>query len=151
MMLTVRPKSWIGWTYVIQDAARQTVGEVSCGFLSNRGAIRLGADTYAVRPEGFVRGPFRLEGPSGVLARGRKRPLRAAFDIEVGEKRYLLRRTSWLSAEWVLLEGSLRVGSLLRPLLTRRATLEVAAAVPLPVQLLVLWLTVWAWSRQSGS
>ena len=150
-MLTLRPKGWWGGTYLVRDEAQQQVAELSIGFLVEHGRISTSLGDYAVRREGLLRGPFCLESQGGVVARAHKHPLRQIFEIDTADRRYLLRRLSFWSGEYALLDGERKVASLYRPMLLRRAQLAAGADLALPVQLFLLRLMLLVWKRASSS
>ena len=98
-------------------------------------------------------GHFILESLGSVMARAEKlSAFRRSFTIHHEDRRYTLRAKAIFRRTFLLLEGDREVGSLSpEGLFTRRATVDLPQALPLPVKVFIIWLAVILWKRESDS
>jgi hypothetical protein len=147
-MLTMTRKGWLGWDYVVYDEARQPIADLSVGTFGDSGSFSIQGTTYLVQHEGWFGSRFRLERNGAIVARTRNGSKGHAFEIEVGESCYSLGQPSFFSAEYALLDGTRRIGSVVRPSYVRSAQVQVSVETPLAVQVFLLWLVAVLWKWQ---
>jgi hypothetical protein len=147
-MLIMRKQGWLGWSYVVQNGTQQPVADLSVAVFGDSGSFSIQGTRYVVEHEGWLGRRFRLQRDGAIVARTSKGSAGHVFEIEAGEARYSLRQKSFASPEYVVLDGSRRVGSLLRPSYVRSAQVDACAEVPLPVQVFLLWLMALLWKWQ---
>ena len=104
-------------------------------------------------------GSFRLDiGERRLTREGLAVPLRTKlFDtlrvlVEHSGRQYTLRATSALRREFILLDGSTRIGSLSPDgIFTRRADVDLPSTLPLTVRVFIIWLTVMLWKHDEAA
>ena len=148
-MLRMIPK-WFSWTFSVIDGAEPVAHAVDRSWWSDKGELTIEGVTYTARREGVMSGEFVLESTAGVLARATKpSAFRRSLIVEHAGRRYTLRAVSALRREFVLLDGSTRIGSLSpEGIFTRRAAVDLPPALPLTVRVFIVWLTVMLWKHE---
>jgi hypothetical protein len=151
-MLKVIPKSWFSWDFYITDGA-SPLAEIDVSLWREKGVIMFRDSTYEVRREGLMSGAFLLESEGALLARAEKpSAFRRAFEVEFGERFYILRAESAFRRKFLLMDGDREVGRLSPDgIFTRRATADFPESIPLPVKVFLIWLVVILWKRQSDN
>lgn len=147
-MLTMIPKPF-SWTFSVMDGAEPIAHAVNRSWWSDKGEITVQGVTYTARREGVMSGAFVLESTAGVVARALKpSAMRRSLIVEHAGRQYRLRAVSALRREFVLLDGSTRIGSLSpEAIFTRRAAVDLPQTLPLTVRVFIIWLTVMLWKR----
>ena len=98
-------------------------------------------------------GAFILESTAGVVARATKpSSLRRVLIVEHWGCQDTLRAASALRREFILLDGSTRIGSLSpEGIFTRRADVDLPSGLPLTVRVFIIWLTVMLWKHDEAA
>ena len=151
-MLRMIPKRF-SWTFSLMDGAEPVAHSVDLSWWSDKGELTVQGVTYIARREGFMSGAFVLESTAGVLARATKpSAFRRLLVVEHSGRQYTLRAVSALRREFVLLDGSTRIGSLSpEGAFTRRAAVDLPPALPLPVRAFIVWLAVMLWKHEQAA
>lgn len=147
-MLTVIPK-FFSWTFSVMDGPGPVALSVDRSWWSDKGELTIHGVTYTARRDGVMSRTFVLESASGVVARAtRPSMLRRSFIVEHAGHQYTLRAASTFRREFVLFDGSTRVGSI-KPqgMFTRRAEADLPSTLPLILRVFIIWLTVMHWKR----
>jgi hypothetical protein len=152
-MLSVIPKHWFSWDFVIHDGGGQTVGDVKVEANRERGTVTAGGTPRAVYRQGTFKGPWVLEEDGVVVARAAKpSALKKTLTIEYSGRTYTLKPRSAWGREMVLHEGDREVGSIApEKMIVRRASVQLPEELPLQVKLFVVWLTMMLWKRSSDA
>lgn len=148
-MLRMIPKRF-SWTFSLMAGAEPVAHSVDRSWWSDKGELTVAGITYIARREGVMSGAFVLESASGVVARATKpSAFRRLLIVEHSGRRYTLRAASAFWREFLLFEGSTRIGSLSpEGVFTRRAAVDLPPALPLPLRAFIVWLTVTLWKHQ---
>jgi hypothetical protein len=149
-MLRAEPKSWFSWDFFVMDGDRElTLIDLAC--FREAGTFAVNGTHYQMRREGYLRGAFTLERDGTVIARAVKpSALKRLFDIEHGAARYTLKAKSSFGRTFLLLDGEHTAGEL-RPdhALTRKATIDLPASIPVPMQIFITLLMIILWKREA--
>ena len=151
-MLKMIPKTF-SWTFSVMDGTEPVAHAVDLSWWSDKGELTVQGITYTARREGVMSGAFVLESTAGVVARATKpSALRRSLIVEHLGHQYMLRATSALRREFVLLDGSTRIGSLSpEGLFTRRAAVDLPPTLPLVVRVFIIWLTAMLWKHDEAA
>lgn len=151
-MLQMIPKRF-SWTFSLMDGSQPVAHSEDRSWWSDKGELTVQGVTYTARREGVMSGAFVLESPAGVLARATKpSAFRRLLIVEHSGRQYTLRAASALRREFVLLDGSTRIGSLSpEGFFTRRAAVDLPPSLPLPVRVFIVWLTVMLWKHEQAA
>ena len=151
-MLKMMPKRF-SWTFSVLDGSEPVAHAVDLSWWSDKGELTVQGVTYTARREGVMSGAFVLESTAGVVARATKpSSLRRLLIVEHSGRQYTLRATSALRREFILLDGSTRIGSLSpEGIFTRRADVDLPSALPLTVRVFIIWLTVMLWKHDEAA
>ena len=152
-MLQIRPMRWFSWDFAVERNGRE-VAELDISWWRERGALTIAGQTYAIAREGLIAGDFRMTAPDHSVVATASKPsvLRRRFDIVYrGHTVVLEARSAWRRTMDVLLDG--RAVGAITPAgaWTRRASAELPDALPLPVQVFVVWLAVLLWKREQDA
>jgi hypothetical protein len=151
-MLQMIPKPF-SWTFSVMDGAEPVADSVDRSWWSDKGELTVQGVTYTARREGVMSGAFVLESTAGVLARATKpSAFRRSLIVEHSGRQYTLRAASALRREFVLRDGSTRIGSVApEGFFTRRATVDLPPALPLAVRVFIVWLAVVLWKHEQAA
>ena len=129
------------------------LAEIDIASWREKGLLAVGGSTYKVYREGLVSGRFVLETNGTEMASAEKPSmLRRSFTVRYDDSAYELRAESAFRRNFVLLEQGVQIGSIVPArMFTRKATVNLPPALPLPVQVFLIWLTVILWKRDSDS
>ncbi len=143
----------LSWTFSVLDGAEPVAHSVDRSWWSDKGELTVQGVTYTARREGVMRGAFVLESTAGVVARATKPSAwRRSLIVEYSGRQYTLRAVSPLRREFVLLDGSTRIGSLSpEGFLTRRAVVDLPPSLPFPVRVFIVWLAVTLWKHEQAA
>jgi hypothetical protein len=148
--LTLIPRHWYSWDFFVTDAGRQ-LAEFNLSSWREHGVVSVdGIDYRLCRESSF--GDFVLEHAGSVIARATKpSAFRREFVIRYKEKPYTLRAKSALSRTYVVLDGSMEVGSITpENWLTRKANVDLPDDWPFLLKSFAMWLTIIHWKRDAG-
>ena len=152
-MLQIRPMRWFSWDFTVERDGR-AVAELDISWWRERGELTIAGQTYAIAREGLIAGDFRMTAVDHSVVATACKPsvLRRRFDIVYrGHTVVLEARSAWRRTMDVLLDG--RAVGAITPAgaWTRRASAELPDALPLPVQVFVVWLAVLLWKREQDA
>jgi hypothetical protein len=148
-MLRVVPKAW-SYAFCIMDGTETVAQTVDLSWWRDRGELRVGEASYTARRE---KSSYVLESAAGVLARAtRKRRWSHEFAIAHAGRQYTLRQRSAFRNQYLLLEGTSEVGSISpEGLFTRKASVDLPRALPLFLQVFVVWLVMTLWKHADST
>ena len=151
-MLQLVPESWLTWNFGVLDNDRK-ITEIKTSTLPESGTFSIDGTDFRARREGMFSGEFFLENDGQTIARAEKpSAFRYVFNIEYSDRKYMLKKESWVGRTFVLLQGALEVGSI-RPegVLSRKAAVSLPEDMPTPIQVFVVWLTILLWKREADA
>jgi len=151
-MLRMIPRAF-SWTFSVTDGAEPVAQAVDLSWWSDKGQLKIQGVTYTARREGIMSGAFVLESAAGVVARATKpSAFRRSLIVEHAGHQYTLRATSAFRREFVLLDGSTRIGSLSpEGIFTRRAAVDLPPTLSLTVRVFITWLTAMLWKHDEAA
>lgn len=147
--MKVIPKAW-SYAFSVTDGAESVAQAVDLSWWSDKGELRVQGAVYRTHRE---KSSYVLESVDGVVARA-ERPQRwfREFDIEHSGHRYTLRGNSGFRCKFLLLEGTTQVGSISpEGLFTRRAEVNLPQAIPLFLQVFIIWLAMTLWRHDDSA
>lgn len=149
-MLTATPRHWFSWDYTVSSGDNH-LADIDLSWWREKGTLTIGGQAYGVSRERPLSGKFILESNGAVIATARKpSSFRRRLVVEHASREYELKPRNWYSRTFDLRSGDAVVGSLSATgLLTRRMNVDLPEALPLPVRVFVMWLTVLLWKRDS--
>src|SRR5262245_27793709 len=117
------------------------------------GSLQLADATYQLYRQRAFRGLFILEKNGTVIAHADKPSAFArSFNVYHAGKTYTLEAESAFRRKFVLRESGLTIGSIApQRACYRDARIDLPVALPLPVRLFMLWLTLLLWKREADS
>jgi hypothetical protein len=127
----------------------QLLGELTISIWRGKGQLELQEGTYHLYREGWVTGDFLLELNGKVVARASKpSALRNRFEIELPNRRLVLRKPSSYNRRIIVLDGEKEIGSIY-PLgaFTRRTGIDLPDDLPLPIRVFFFWIVFSVWKR----
>jgi hypothetical protein len=127
----------------------QLLGELTNSFWRGKGQLELEEGTYELYREGWFTGDFLLEHNGKVVARASKpSALRNRFEIELPNRRLVLRKPSSYNRRVIVLDGEREIGSIY-PLgaFTRRTAIDLPDDWPLPSRVFLFWIVFTIWKR----
>ena len=151
-MLTAIPKNWYSWGFSLEGPGEQAIARLVVSGWRERGSVVVDGRTYTIRRDGRL-GPFTLTAPDGSVVASAVKPsaFRREFEVsQPGAPSYVLKAVTPLRREFVLRRDGVRVGSI-APVSwwRRRARVELAEALPRPLEAFLVWLTLLLWKRDS--
>ena len=151
-MLSMIPKRF-SWTFSLMDGSKSVADVVDLSWWSDKGEVTIQGVTYKVYRQRAMSGAFVLESADGVLARAEKPSVfRRSLVVEHSGRQYTLRATSAFRREFLLLDGSKRIGSISpEGIFTRRAAVDLPPTWPLHVRVFIVWLTVMLWKQDEAA
>lgn len=152
-MLHIEPLRWFSWDFTVsRDGRRLAELDISCW--RERGELTVDGASFTIARDGFMSGAFRLSGADGRIIASASKPslFRRRFDIVHGGRTWTLQpRSAWCRAMNVLVDGR-DVGAIVPAgAWTRRAAANLPDALPLPVQVFIVWLAVLLWKREQDA
>jgi hypothetical protein len=149
MMLQIAPVRWFSRDFTVSDGP-QRIADIYISWWRERGELTVNGRTFRVSREGMFSGDFVLESTDGVVARASKpSALRRSFVVTHGTAVYTLQAASAFRRRFVLLADDREVGEIAPAgFWSRRATANLPEALPLPVRVFLIWLTVILWKRE---
>ena len=150
--LQVVPTRWFRWEFAISQGSQPIAG-IDISSWRERGELTVQGATFRVSREGALSGDFLLSSGEGVLARATKpSALRRSFVVRSGAKTYTLRARSAFRRSFVLLEDDREVGGISPDAIwSHRASANLPADLPMPVQVFLIWLAMLLWKREADS
>lgn len=152
MTLVAKPKAWWSWTFRVVDNGNQ-IGEISFACMREAGTLELPDATYRFYRQGVFRGLFIMEKNGAVIAHADKpSALVRSFNVYHAGRTYALEAESAFRRKFVLRDSGLTIGSIApQRACYRDARIDLPIALPLPVRLFMLWLTLLLWKREADS
>jgi hypothetical protein len=152
MTMTMAPTRWYSCDYRVTNGDR-TLASLNLSSWRERAEIRIGDLTHRVFRERAMSGDFVLEVGGQILARATKpSAFRDTMIIHSGGREYTLRKPSVWRRVFVLMDGDRQIGSIAPDSAwTRRATADLPADWPMPINAFVIWLVIILWKRDSNS
>jgi hypothetical protein len=149
-MLEAVPTSIFSHNFWLQQE-NAVLGEINTSLWREKAQLELQEGTYLLYREGYFSGDFVLEHNGIVIARASKpSALYNTFEVELPNRRLVLRRLSVWSRPFGLFDGEQQIGSIY-PLgaFTRRTNIDLPSDWPLPIRVFLFWLVFVIWKRQS--
>jgi hypothetical protein len=145
------PHSWWSWDFSVMRGD-SVVAEIEIPRWRKKRVIKVGGLHYAAYREGLIGGAFILALDTTQLARAeRTNWLSRSFTIKHGEKTYRLKAV-WFGSSFILLDNGQEVGTLVpRGMFTRKTSVSLPDELPLPVQMFVIWLTLYQRETDAGA
>jgi len=137
------PQSWWSLDFSVMRGD-SVVAEIEIPRWRKKAVLKVDGLHYAAYREGVIGGAFVLASDTTQLVRAERTIwLSRSFTIKHGEKTYRL-KAEWFGSSFVLLDNGHEVGSLV-PLgvFTRKTSVSLPDELPLPVQMFVIWLTLY--------
>jgi len=145
------PHGWLSWDFSVRRGD-SVVAEIGIPRWRKKGVLKVGGLHYAAYREGLIGGAFILALDTTQLARAERTnwPSRS-FVIKHGGKTYRL-KAEWCGPSFILLDSGQKVGSLVpQGIFTRKTSVSLPDALPLPVQMFVIWLTLYQRETDAGA
>jgi hypothetical protein len=149
-MLEAIPTSMFSYNFRLQQQ-NQLLGEVASSLWREKARLELEDGTYQLYREGHFSGDFVLERDGTVIARASKpSALYNTFEVELPDRRLVLRKLSVWNRRFALFDAEKQVGSIY-PLgvFTRRTNIDLPGDWPLPIRGFLFWLALIIWKRQN--
>ena len=127
----------------------QLLGEFATSLWRGKGQLELEEGTYELYREGWFSGDFLLEHDGKVVARASKpSAFQNRFEIELPNRRVVLRKPSSYNRRVIVLDGEREIGSIY-PLgvVTRRTGIDLPDDWPLPIRVFLFWIVFTIWKR----
>jgi len=149
-MLTANPRNWFSWNYAVTLQNRQ-IADIDISWWREKGTLTVEGRQYGVHRERLMSGKFILDLDGTIVATAQKpSSLRRRLLIDHAGTQYELKPRDMFTRTFQLYAGSTLVGSLsAKGLFSRRMNVDLPEALPLPVRVFVMWLTVLLWKRDS--
>ena len=151
-MLEAVPSNIFSSSFRLEEEGR-LLGEIGASLWRDKATLEIQDGTYELYREGQFVGDFVLEHNGNILARASKpSAFRNRFDVELPNRRLMLRKLGALSRRFGLFDGDRQVGGVY-PLgiFTRRSSIDLPAEWPLPLRVFVFWLAFIIWKRQNAA
>lgn len=151
-MLTAIPRHWFSWDFVLTDG-EIPLADIDISSWREKGELTISNVSYSVYREAPLMGAFILESSGAVIARAEKpNAVSRRMVIEYDDVRYELKPAFVLSRRFNLISGTTIVGTLSpNRLWSRQMSIDMSDALPLPVRVFVVWLTLILWKRDSDA
>jgi hypothetical protein len=137
--------------YVLHGA-EGSVAELDVSGWRERAEFVLDGASYRLYRDGMV-GPFVIERDGAVIASARKpSAFRDRFEVELPDRTYVLRKTSWSGRRFGVFEGDRAVGEMAQTgWFSRRIRLSLPADWPAAVHIFLFWLALVIWNRDAAA
>ena len=152
-MLRAIPRSLFSWDFSIREDDVEVAG-LEVAWMSERGRLVLADGTeYNLYRQGWLSGPFVLEGEGTILAQAEKPSAFVRhFEVEYDHRKLLLTAQSPFTRAFGVSNGNGEIGSIYPDYwLTRKATIDLPDTVVPPVKAFMFWLVVLMWRRAAKS
>jgi hypothetical protein len=149
-MLEAIPTDILSTNFRLQQQ-NQLLGEVDVSILREKARIELEDGTYELYRERQFSGDFVLERNGKIVARATKpSALQNRFEVELPDRRLVLRKVSIWNRRFELFDGEKQIGSIY-PLgiFTRRSNIDLPDDWPLAIRVFLFWLAFIIWKRQN--
>jgi endo-1,4-beta-mannosidase len=135
------------------EQENQLIGEFDPSLWREKAQLELEDGTYELYREGAYRGDFLLEKNGKIVARAAKpSAFRGQFEVEVSNRRLVLRKPSIWNRRFGVFDGEKEIGAI-QPLglLRRRTNIDLPSDWPLAVRIFLFWLAFLMWKRESAA
>ncbi len=151
-MLEAVPTNLFGMNFRLQQQ-NQLVGEVNNSSWRERARLELEEGSYELHRERFCAGDFLLERDGKVIARASKpSAFKCRFEVELPNRRVVLRKISPWRLRFGLFEGENQIGSVYSlGWFTRRIQIDLPADWPLAIRSFLFWLVFLMLKRQNAA
>jgi hypothetical protein len=149
-MLEAIPTDILSTNFRLQQQ-NQLLGEVDVSILREKARIELEDGTYELYRERQFSGDFVLERNGKIVARATKpSALQNRFEVELPDRRLVLRKVSIWNRRFELFDGEKQIGSIY-PLgiFTRRSNIDLPDDWPLAIRIFLFWLAFIIWKRRN--
>jgi hypothetical protein len=148
-MLNVIPKTW-SYTFSVMNGTEPVAHAMDLSWWRDKGELRIQDDIYTAHRD---ESSYVLESAAGVLARAeRPRKWFRELVIEHSGRRYTLCAKSAFRRQLLLLEGCTQIGSISpEGLFTRKAAVKLPQALPLFLQVFIIWLAMTLWEDYAAT
>ena len=149
-MLEAIPTDILSTNFRLQQQ-NQLLGEVDVSILREKARIELEDGTYELYRERQFSGDFVLERNGKIVARATKpSALQNRFEVELPDRRLVLRKVSMWNRRFELFDGEKQIGSIY-PLgiFTRRSNIDLPDDWPLAIRVFLFWLAFIIWKRRN--
>lgn len=149
-MLEAIPTDILSTNFRLQQQ-NQLLGEVDVSILREKARIELEDGTYELYRERQFSGDFVLEHNGKIVARATKpSALQNRFEVELPDRRLVLRKVSIWNRRFELFDGEKQIGSIY-PLgiFTRRSNIDLPDDWPLAIRVFLFWLAFIIWKRRN--
>jgi hypothetical protein len=152
-MLQIEPMRWFSWDFTVERDGRP-IAELDISWWRERGELIVDGVRYDVVRKNVFCSDFTMTAPDGTVVASAYKPsiMSRHFAIEHGgHATTVAARSMWGRTMEVLLDG--RAPGVIAPrgAWTRRATADLPDAMPLPVQVFAIWLSVLLWKREQDA
>jgi len=149
-MLEAVPTNIFSTNFRLQQQ-NQLLGEIETSIWREKAQLELQDGTYQLYREALYSGDFMLEHNGKVVARASKpSALQNRFEVELPNRKLVLRKLSLWNRRFGLFEGEKQVGGIY-PLgiFTRRSNIDLPPEWALAQRIFLFWLAFLIWKRQS--
>ncbi|MDZ4698468.1 MAG: hypothetical protein SH809_02075 [Rhodothermales bacterium] len=146
------PKGMLSNDFVLMKDGEE-IGLLDIKAMREAATLHLGDEVFELGREGMMSGAFFLaRGEEVVVKAVKPSAFKSEFEIHLGDQVLILKKEGLLSSGYELLQSEAVIGRIDRDgLLTRKATIELPADWPLPLQLFVYWLVQLMWNRDASA
>ena len=150
--LRAEPKSMLSNDFVLFEGDTE-IGLLDMKTMTEAATLHLGEETFELGREGMMSGAFFLSRDGAIVVTAEKpSAFRRDFVIVLGDTTLELRKAGVLSSAFELYHGDVRIGGVARDgVMTRKATMELPAGWPRPLQWFVYWLVQLMWNRDAAA
>ena len=151
-MLEASPKNFFSTNYIIRVPGR-TPAVLDVSLWRESAEIELDGAVHRFYREKIFGGAFVLERAGVVIARAVKpSAFRSRFDVELGGKRFVVRKVSMWRRRFGVFSGEQQIG-VVRPagVFTRRALIEMPSDWSLAHEVFIFWLVLIIWRREAAA
>ncbi len=150
--LRAEPKSMLSNDFVLFEGNTE-IGLLDMKTMTEAATLNLGEETFELGREGMMSGHFFLSRNGTAIVKADKpSAFRSEFEIFLGDETVILRKAGVLSSTYEVYHGDVRLGGVAREgIMTRKATMELPADWPRPLQCFVYWLVQIMWNRDAAA
>jgi hypothetical protein len=152
-MLEITPNGIWSWDYSISDD-EGFITQIDSRTFREACEFALGQDTYTIRRDGLMSGMFRLRSGEDLVASAEKPSAfhRRFIITSADESSYELIAESAFGRRFLVNDDSGPAGYI-EPLgiFTRKARAELEPAIPDPIRIFMIWLTLMMWRRATNT
>lgn len=149
-MLEAIPTDIFSTNFRLQQQ-NELLGEVDTSILREKARVELEEGTYQLYRERPFSGDFVLEHNGKIVASATKPSvLQNRFEVELPDRRLVLRKLSMWSRRFGLFDGEKQIGSIYPVgIFTRRSNIDLPGDWPLAIRVFLFWLAFVIWRRRN--